>query len=203
LRWVRDCLCGDLVAEARAANRDPYDLMTALAGQSPPGAKNLLFNPSLAGGSSLEPSPNIRGALLGLDLGHTQADVIRAALEGIALNARVMLDELRRLGDVGGEMVLVGGGSRSALWRQILADALEIDIHKTSVGQEAGSLGAAAVAAVACGIWPDFGRIDQVHQLENVSRPDPANVAAYQRLLPVFCQARLDQARLGDALVNA
>ena len=67
------------------------------------------------------------------------------------LNLRLVLDELRRLGKVGSDMVVVGGGSRSPLWRQILADALQVNIVKTNVGQEAGSLGAAAVAAVAAG----------------------------------------------------
>ncbi len=200
LRWVRDQWCGNLVRQAESEGRDPYDLMTTLAEQSPPGARNLLFNPSLAGGSSLDPSPHIRGALLGLDLGHTQADVIRAALEGIALNARLMLNVLRGAGKIEGEMVLVGGGSRSSLWRQIFADALEIEIHKTNVGQEAGSLGAAAVAAVGCGLWPDFSRIDQVHRLEAVARPDPANAVAYRRLLPLFEQARRDQAKLGEVI---
>jgi len=202
LRWVRDYWCANMVERARLQGCDPYDLMTALAEQSPLGAKRLLFNPHLAGGSSLEPSPNVRGALIGLDLGHTQADVIRAALEGIALNARLMLDELRRLGNLGGELVLVGGGSRSPLWRQILADALEIDVVKTNVGQEAGSLGAAAVAAVACGLWSDFGRIDQVHQVEAVARPNAQNAHAYRRMLPIFRQAVLDQSRLGDLLAH-
>jgi xylulokinase len=200
LRWVRDHLCANLTAQALAGNCDPYELMTALAEQSPAGAKKLLFNPSLAGGSSLEPSANIRGAFLGLDLGHTQADVIRAVLEGIALNLRLALDELRRLGDVGTEMVVVGGASRSPLWRQILADALEINIVKTNIGQEAGSLGAAAVAAVGCGLWKDFGRIDELHQLEAVACPRPDGVRVYRQLLPAFNQARLDQARLGDQL---
>lgn len=200
LRWVRDQLCANLLVQARAENRDPYELMTALAGQSPVGARKLLFNPSLAGGSSLEPSANIRGALLGLDLGHTQADVIRATLEGIALNLRLALDELRKLGKVGTEMVAVGGASRSPLWRQILADALEIDIVKTTVGQEAGALGAAAVAAVACGLWSDFHCLDQIHQPEAVARPNPTNVRLYRQLLPIFSQARLDQARLGESL---
>jgi xylulokinase len=193
-------LCANLLVQARAENRDPYELMTALAGQSPVGARKLLFNPSLAGGSSLEPSANIRGALLGLDLGHTQADVIRATLEGIALNLRLALDELRKLGKVGTEMVAVGGASRSPLWRQILADALEIDIVKTTVGQEAGALGAAAVAAVACGLWSDFHCLDQIHQPEAVARPNPTNVRLYRQLLPIFSQARLDQARLGESL---
>ncbi len=202
LRWVRDHLCANLVEQARSSGSDPYDVMTALAEQSPPGARGLLFNPSLAGGSSLEGSPNIRGALLGLDLGHTQADVVRATLEGIALNLRLVLDELRRLGDLAREMVVVGGASRSPLWRQILADALQIDIVKTNVGQEAGSLGAAAVAAMASGLWDNFARIDEVHQVEAVARPNPQAAEIYCRLLPAFRQAGQDQARLGDMLAE-
>ena len=200
LRWVRDHLCANLVEQARMDGRDPYDVMTALAEKSPVGSHKLLFNPSLAGGSSLDASPAIRGAFLGLDLGHTQADMVRATLEGIALNLRLVLDELRRLGKVGRDMVVVGGGSRSPLWRQILADALQVDIVKTNVGQEAGALGAAAVAAVAVGLWDDFNRVDQLHHVESVTRPDPTNMDVYDKLLPVFRQASLDQARLGDAL---
>ena len=202
LKWIRDHLCGNLVAQARTTGTDPYDVLTELAATSPVGARKLLFNPSLAGGSSLDASPNIRGGFLGLDLGHTQADMIRSTLEGIALNCRLVLDTLRRLGDVGSEMVVVGGGSRSTLWRQIFADALEIDIVKTSVGQEAGSLGAAAVAAVACGLWDDFSRIDAIHRIEEVAKPDARNVAAYRKLLPVFRQACVHQANLGDLLAN-
>jgi xylulokinase len=200
LRWVRDQLCGNLVERAQRDGRDAYDVLTALAQESPVGANKLLFNPSLAGGSSLDASPAIRGAFLGLDLGHTQADVVRATLEGIAMNLRLVLDELRRLGETGGEMVVVGGGSRSSLWRQILADTLQVDIIQTNIGQEAGALGAAAVAAVAVGLWDDFSRVNQVHQVESVQRPDPDNARVYERLLPVFRQASVDQARLGDAL---
>lgn len=200
LRWVRDQLCADLVAQAASKGGDPYDLMTALAAESPVGSRKLLFNPSLAGGSSLDPSTNIRGALVGLDLGHSRADVIRAVLEGIAMNLRLAFDELRQLGRIGPEMVIVGGASRSSLWREILADALEIDLLKTNIGQEAGSLGAASLAAVACGLWSDLGEVDRVHQQEVVVRPNPARVRRYRRLLPLFRQARDDQARLGDLL---
>lgn len=202
LRWARDQLCANLVEQARLDRGDPYDLMASVAGESPVGARKLLFNPSLAGGSSLDESPHLRGALLGLDLGHTQADVIRSVFEGIALNLRLVLDALRRLGRVGPEMVVVGGGSRSPFWRQVLADALEIAIVKTNVGQDAGSLGAAAVAAVASKLWPDFGTIDAVHQAESRAEPDAARSAVYRKLLPLFQQASLDQARLGAGLAK-
>jgi xylulokinase len=202
LRWVRDQLCGNLVAEAQSRGQDPYERLTELAAQSPPGSRRLLFNPSLAGGSSLDRSPAIRGAFLGLDLRHTQADVIRATLEGIALNLRMVLDELRRLGEVAEEMVVVGGASRSPLWRQILADALQVEIVKTNVGQQAASLGAAALAAVASGCWNDFTPLDQAHRIESVARADPATAGLYDRILPVFRQASQDQAKLGDLLAR-
>lgn len=200
LRWIRDQLCRDVTAWAAAERADPYERLMQLAAESPVGAKNLLFNPSLAGGSSLEPSPHLRGALVGLDLGHTQADVVRATLEGIGMNLRLALDELRRLGPVAPQMVVVGGASRSPLWRQIFADALEIDIVKTNVGQDAGSLGAAAVAAVACGLWPDFRPIHQAHRMESIAHPQPAHVRIYRQLLPIYRQLRTDLARAGDAL---
>lgn len=200
LRWVRDHLCIKLAEEARAADEDPYDAMTRIAAQSPPGARKLLFNPSLAGGSSLDASPQLRGALMGLDLGHDLADVVRATLEGIALNLRLVLDQLRALGQVGEQMVVVGGASRSDLWRQILADALEVEIVKTNVGQEAGSLGAAAVAAVACGLWQDFQRITDAHQIQTITRPKASNVGVYRQLLPIFRRAAQDQAELGELL---
>lgn len=199
-RWVRDHLCPDLVDAAQQDGDDPYDRMTGLARQSPVGAKGLLFNPSMAGGSSLDASPHIRGALLGLDLGHTRNDIIRAAMEGIALNMRLVLDELRALCPVADEMVTVGGSSRSALWRSILADALNIRIVKTNIGQEAGSLGAAAVAAVGAGLWPDFAPIDQIHHVDDISEPTADNKTLYESLLPAFRQAAQAQAQLGDAL---
>jgi xylulokinase len=200
LRWVRDQLCRDATAWADAHGADSYERLMQLAAESPVGAKNLLFNPSLAGGSSLEPSPHLRGAFVGLDLGHTQADVVRATLEGIGLNLRLALDELRRLGPVAEQMVVVGGASRSPLWRQIFADTLEIDIVKTNVGQDAGSLGAAAVAAVACGLWPDFSPIHQAHHVESTAHPEPTHVNIYRQRLPIYRQLRTDLARAGDAL---
>ena len=188
-KWVCQQMCQDLLAQAQRENLDVYDLMSALAASSPPGARGVVFNPSLAGGSSLDLSPLIRGAFLGLDLGHNRADLIRASMEGIALNLRMALDELRKLCRVCDQMVVVGGSSKSALWRQIFADAFDLTIHQTQVGQDAGSLGAAAVAAVADGLWKDFTPIDAIHRVEAEAVPDPANVAIYQKLLPAYRRA--------------
>ncbi|NMB54191.1 MAG: pentose kinase [Leptolinea sp.] len=197
-RWVRDNLCRDLKARAAAENVDEYDLMTAEAAISPVGANYLFFNPNLAGGTSLSTSPQIRGAFLGLDLRHTRADMIRAAMEGISLELRIALDALRTMGSFESEMLVVGGGSNSRLWRQILADAFEMDIVKTSIDQQAAALGAAACAAVGTGLWKDFDIIDGLHHIQDVSHPKRENSKKYQSLLPIFRSAGNDLAKLGD-----
>lgn len=199
-RWLRDQVCRNLAARAEAEGANPYDLMTRLAAESPAGARKLLFNPSMAGGSSLDPSPNIRGAFLGLDLGHSQADLIRAAMEGIGFALRLALDELRRVVEISGDMVVVGGGSHSALWRQIYADLYDMNVVKTNVDQNAAALGAAATAAVGTGLWRDFTPVDAIHEVEDVTAPDPAHQAVYARLLPVYARATRALADLGDRL---
>ena len=201
-RWVRENLCRDLVDQAEETGADVYDLMTARAVGSPVGANKLLFNPSLAGGSSLDESTNIRGAFIGLDLGHTQSDVIRATMEGVAMALRVGLDAMRKLVDVSDEIVVVGGGSRSELWRQIHADLYRMKVVKTNIDQQAAALGAAAVAAVGTGLWRDFARIDEIHQVQSVASPIGANCDAYDKLLPVFLKAAHCGAQLGNMLAD-
>jgi xylulokinase len=198
--WVRDQLCQNLVIAAEQQGTDVYDMMTALAARSPVGAKGLLFNPSLAGGTALEGGPLVRGAYIGLDLGHTQADLIRAAMEGIALGLRRALDRLRGLTPLSNEMLIVGGGSHSRLWRQICADVYGMPVVKTSVDQHAAALGAAALAAVGTGLWQSFDRVDEIHKVEDVTRPIPEHVAIYDKLLPLFVQAAEQQRELSEVL---
>ncbi len=201
-RWLRDQLCQSIVSEAELKKVDPYDLMTAEAENSPVGASSIIFNPSLAGGSSLDDSPNIRGAFMGLDLGHTRADVIRSVMEGVALGLRLVLDELRRLTSIANEMTVVGGSSRSRLWRQIFADVYQMEIVKTNIDQQAAALGAAALAAVGIGIWSDFKIIDEIHAIEDIAKPISKNSETYGRLLPIFRKVSRINSEIGDMLAS-
>ena len=201
-RWLRDQVFIDLVDKAEQEGLDVYELMTDMAAKSPVGANKLLFNPSLAGGSSQEPSADIRGAYSGIDLGHTRADLIRAGMEGIAMNLGAVLQVLKEFTALSDEMVIVGGGSKSDFWRQIFADVFEMKIVKTNIGEEAGSLGAAALAAIGAGLWKDFSVVDEIHEVESVLEPIPANSAVYRKLDPVYEKLRAAQAEIGDDLAG-
>jgi xylulokinase len=198
--WVKENICSELKEKAQAENKNVYDLMTALAAQAPVGSNNLLFNPSLAGGTSQDRSVHIRGAYIGLDLKHGKSDLVRAAMEGIAMNLRLRLDVLRKYCQIEDEILFVGGGSKSKLYLQIFADVYNTKILKTNIDQDAGALGAAAIAAVGCGLWKDFSKIDEIHQAVEVVEPDRANNQKYEKLLPAFEYASDCQADISDAL---
>lgn len=199
-RWLRDNICVDLKILELDGGKNTYAMMDELAEKSPVGANRLLFNPSLAGGTSQDASANLRGAFMGLDLKHDRADLIRACMEGIAMNLRLRLDVLKKHCRLQNEMLLVGGGSKSPLYRRIFADVYNMDIVKTNIDQDAAALGAAAVAAVGCGIWKGFSRIDEIHRTTEIMKPDPANITKYEKLLEVFSFASDRQSEISDRL---
>jgi xylulokinase len=200
LTWVREQLMADVVAAAEAEGLDVHDALMELALSSPRGARGLLFVPTLAGGTSLEGGSTVRGGFLGLDLQHGRADMMRATFEGIALALRVALDELRRMTPLRSEMIVVGGGARSAAWRQMFADILGCAILKASVDQQAATLGAAALAFVGMGIWPDFSPLRAICATRDVSAPDTNSVKVYEAALAAYRDAAAQQRALAPAL---
>ncbi|MGA2548096.1 MAG: FGGY-family carbohydrate kinase [Rectinemataceae bacterium] len=199
-QWVRNVLCREEVFAAGITGVDPYEIMNQEAKQSPVGANNLFFNPSLMGGSTINPSPNLRGAFIGLELGHTKADMLRAVMEGVAYDLRLVLDCFRHLNVQADEVRMVGGGSKSELWRQIFADIYRSKIILTNVGQEAAALGAATLAAIGAGIWKDFSIVDSIARTVHVSVPNPGNEAEYEKRLPVFGFLTEKLAEIGEEI---
>ena len=116
------------------------------------------------------------------------------------MGLRRALDALRTMTPLSGDMRVVGGGSRSALWRQIYADVYNMRIVKSDVDQQAAALGAAALAAVGAGLWSDFRRIDEIHRAIDVAEPNPEHVLVYDRLLGVFSKAGKCLAEVGQEM---
>ena len=192
-QWVRDELCKDLTSKGMS-----YDEMTKLAESVPIGSNGILFNPSLAGGTAQDKSIHIRGAYVGIHLGTTREDMIRAALEGITLNLKQSLNHLKQKTKVSDTMLISGGGSKSRFWMQMFADVFDMNIVKTNIDQDTASLGAAAIAARGTGLWKNYDNIDALHEVENRSIPDKNAVEQYKRLFEVFVHANDKIAELGD-----
>jgi xylulokinase len=137
-------------------------------------------------------NPLARGAYLGLAMQHGKPEMARAVLEGVAFGLRQILDVLRSQGSgVSGEieaMRLIGGGGKSRLWQQILADVFQLPIHMLELKGEATSWGAAVAAGVAVGQY-DWSIAAQRSQVVEVVEPNPAHTARYDELLGIYTAA--------------
>jgi xylulokinase len=192
--WTAEQLGG------RGSGTRNLDRLDRLASSSVPGAHGLLFVPLLAGGTVAEGGPQVRGAIVGLDLRHDRSDIARAALEGASLALRAAATRMRRHVPDASELLLVGGGSRSEVRRQILADVLRMPVVTTDVNQHAATLGAAAVALSGIGAWSDFAPIDAAHAPVSRNEPDTQATAVYDRVFETYEAALSQQASLARGL---
>ncbi len=163
-----------------------YDEMSTAAAGVEPGAGGLLFLPYLIGERSPHWNPLARGAFVGLTMSHGRAEMARAVLEGVAFNLKMILDAFLEQGAAIEAMRLIGGGARSPLWRQILADVYGLPILRPALLAEATALGAAIAGGVGVGIFPDFSVAHEFVQVEEAEQPNGAAQALYAELYPLF-----------------
>jgi len=152
LRWLRDTCCSGALFTAALDEVDPYVVMDNMAKNVPPGADKLLFLPYLMGERSPHPDPDCRGVFFGLSARHGRAHLIRAVLEGVAFSQRECVDVFREMGVPVERMTVCGGGGRSPLWRQMLADLYGCPVS-TLRADEGAALGAAILAGVSAGVY--------------------------------------------------
>jgi xylulokinase len=160
--------------------------MNLAAEDTPVGANGLLFLPYLLGERSPRWNPKARGAFIGLTIRHKRADMLRAVLEGITLNLRVILDALSGQGAHTETMRLIGGGARGRLWNRVIADVFGMPVQRLAVLEEATSMGAAVAGGVGVGLYDDFNIIHQMNPVDQTVVPDPVAERSYQELLPIF-----------------
>ena len=172
LRWLRDAI----------APGENYDRLTADAAEVPPGAQGLVFLPYLSGERTPYPDPLARGAFVGLSLVHRRGHLVRSVMEGVACGLRDSFEILRAMGVHLEQVRASGGGARSALWRQILADVLDTEVVTTTV-TEGAAYGAALLAGVGAGVFPSVeAACARTLTLATRTAPNPQNRAVYASL---------------------
>ena len=185
-QWARDQLCPVEVQAAHTLGISPYELMNIEAQDSPAGANGLLYLPYLMGERSPRWNPRARGAFLGLTIRHTRTDMIRAVLEGVTMNLRVILDAFRSQGAQIEAMRLIGGGARGRFWNQMMADVYGMPVLRLSILEEATSMGAALTGGVGVGLYPDFSMSETMNQAAETIQPVPGIQEAYDQIYPIF-----------------
>lgn len=159
-----------------------YDTLCAEAATSPPGSNGAMFTPWLAGMRSPVDDRHARGSFQHLSLTTTRADLVRALLEGVAVQSRWLLDPVEKfVGRPFASLRIIGGGARSDLWCQLHADAMNRPIERVADPMTAQSRGAALIAGLALGLvqWEDVPALVPVDQRFT---PQPQNRALFDRL---------------------
>jgi xylulokinase len=168
-----------------------FDALSGQAAASPAGSEGALFLPFLVGSGTPDFDPAIQASFLGLSLATGRPQLVRAALEGVAYNARECLDVVRDLGLPIERVHLGGGGSVSPTWRRIMADVLGVTVHPVRV-RDASALGAAALAAVGLGAFPDVAAASEAMvALDDPVEPDEDAVELHQRDYETYVSARV------------
>ncbi len=186
LQWFRNTLCRDLVAEARRRKADPYDLITALAAEAPPGSDGLYFLPYLTGERTPHADPHARAAWVGLSNMHTRAHMARAVIEGATYAMRDSLEIMRGMGVPVKEIRVSGGGARSAFWRALQADVYGAPVW-TLAHEEGPAYGAALLAGVGAGVWAGVPEAcDATIRRRGQTRPNARRARLYDSLYPEY-----------------
>jgi xylulokinase len=186
LRWYRDTLA---IAECQIAATqgvDPYDLILDGAQEVPAGSDGLLFLPYLAGERTPHGDPDARGVFFGLSLYHTRNHMARSVIEGVTF---ALADSAALMRDLGTDLAVLratGGGARSPLWRQILADTIGSTVA-TAQTDQGPALGAAIIAGIGAGVYSSISAAThELIAINSSTEPDPSSTDVYRRYHAVY-----------------
>jgi len=177
LQWYRDTLAADM----------SFDDLLKEAESIPAGSEGLQFLPYLSGERTPHPDPLARGAFIGLTLRHSRGHMTRAVLEGVAfgLNDSFTLIQNAGLGEIT-QVRASGGGTKGALWRQILASVLNAELVTVNT-TEGAAYGAALLAGVGAGVWADVrSACTACVKITGSTLPDSSQAEVYRKSYSIY-----------------
>lgn len=183
LQWFVQNICSDLASKKGI---DPYEILTVEASQVPAGSEGLFFLPYLAGERTPHADPLARACFIGMTNKHARGHLARSVMEGVAYSLRESLDIIGQLEIPVKEIRLSGGGSKSELWKQILADGFGQKVCTINAEQGPG-YGVALLAAVGDGAYKNIEEACKatIRVVEKIS-PRKASQKFYDSGFPIY-----------------
>lgn len=176
-----------LTGEAQATGAD-YNRIENMARQVGPGAEGVLFLPTLMGERTPYWDANTRGCLMGFTLYHDQRHVARAVYEGVAFALNTVAEVMAQCGAPLHQTMLIGGGARSGLWPDILANVFGVPTQVHMAPGEATSLGAAMAAGVGVGLFSSFEEAAKMVAARSHHQCNPKQQEKYRQVYALYKQ---------------
>lgn len=196
LAWAKDHLADLEIEEARKAGISPYKLLDDMVAQTPPGANGVLFTPWLYGNRCPKEDTHVRGSFFNLNLNTGRREMFRAILEGVSLHVKWMMDFFpKKHVPITEPIRYVGGGAKSKVWCQIMADVLGKRVQPVKYSQDGGAVGASLIAAVGLGTttWKEAKSLVPMGE---VYSPNIANRERYDKLYKALVQYHANNQKL-------
>ncbi len=188
LRWFRDQLAEDARALAAKTGQDVYNLMFEMIKNVSIGSDRLIYLPYLMGERTPHLDSYARGVFFGLAHRHSKAEMLRAIVEGVTFSLRECLEILQGLGIDCTELRASGGGAKSLLWRQMLADCFGKSIKTVGV-EEGPAYGAAILAGVGTGIFVSVpAAVKSIVKTNEELMPNQKNKLEYDKYFQLYKQ---------------
>jgi len=163
-----------------------YDIINAEVEKIPVGSEALIFLPYLNGERTPHKDAKVRGAFIGVSARHTKAHFARAVMEGVTYALRDSLEIMKELGITPTEVRITGGGAKSKVWQQMMADIFKVEV-KTIQADEGPAFGAAIIAAVGGKIFDSFDEATKEFvKLGKSIEPIPKNSEIYDELYDIY-----------------
>jgi xylulokinase len=179
MRWFRDKFCDSEMNLEKAGVGDSYCLIDHEVKMISPGSDGLVMLPHLSGSLAPDVNPKAKGVWFGFSLAHTRAHFARSIMESLGYIMHRNMDALAKMGIIVSEARVIGGGSRSDIWNQILADINGVRII-TMNSSEAPCLGAAILAGKGIGLFNDLEEaVSKMAFIKNTYNPDRKNFSVY------------------------
>ena len=178
LRWLRENIFG-------INGNDAYERMMTWAEQAGIGASGLIFWPYLIGERSPLMDPQARGMYVGLTIRHDRGDLVRSVMEGVIFSLFEAFQVLIETGIQPERVILSGGGARSWLWQQMVADVFGLPVEKARI-EEQSALGAALMAGAGIGMFDIVETSQQWAKYEAQIEPNLAAYAQYHEIFPLY-----------------
>ncbi|WP_346916594.1 xylulokinase [Clostridium sp.] len=186
LKWFRDNFCTNEIEVAKNMGIDPYVLMTKEAEKVPAGSRGVVYLPYLMGERTPHLNPKAKGVFFGLSAAHTKNDMLRAVIEGVSYSLLDCMEIIKDTGMNPTNVMVSGGGGKSELWRQILADMFNCKVS-TNKSSEGPALGVALLAGVGTGVYKDINEACSIAISENsIQYPKEENSLVYKRYYEIY-----------------
>jgi xylulokinase len=163
-----------------------YEILDQLAEKAGPGAEGLIFTPWMYGERCPIDDDHVRAGLFNIGLNHSREHLVRAVFEGIAFNTRWAMETLENLYERVVQLNIIGGGAKSDIWCQIMANITNRVINRVADPQQAGARGIALLASMTLGYIDSYDDIKKYIKIDRSFRPEPNHRKLYDNLFKEY-----------------